>query len=269
MTAVDVHGLEWKANGTAVLSGPLLGYAQRLDHRFLELAARWDAAEVRYPPLIARADLDRIDYFTSFPHLATLATGLDADLGFRELAPAHDVLTPAACYPVYISVAGQHVGTPRYVTLSSTCFRREAEFVPLERQWAFTMREVVCVGTADDVRGFVSAATAAADELRAEAGLTTRWDDATDPFFQPSRNPKALMQLIDPVKRELLFDDRLAIASTNLHHDSFGRAYGIRDRDDAPVHTACLAFGLERWLAALAQTYGPDPADWPALEPVS
>ncbi len=277
----DVRGLDWRANGTAALSGDLLAYAEQLDRRFLALAARWGAVEMRFPPLIVAADLHRIDYFASFPHLVTFAAGLDpaeANLeAFRagprvvdgearltQLAPVTDVLTPAACYPIYISAAGRRFDGPAYVTVSATCFRREAEYVPLERQWAFTMREVVCLGTADNVRAFVAEATGAVDELRGSLGIPAAWDDATDPFFQPSRNPKAVMQLLDPVKRELLFDGRLAIGSTNLHHDSFGRSYDLTGPDGAPVHTGCVAFGLERWLAALAATHGGDPADWPA-----
>ena len=34
-----------------------------------------------------------------------------------------------------------------------------------------------------------------------------------------------------------------------LHHDHFGTAFGIT-RGGAPAHSACLAFGIERWLCA-------------------
>ena len=51
-------------------------------------------------------------------------------------------------------------------------------------------------------------------------------------------------------------------ATANLHHDHFGAAFGIT-RDGAPASSACLAFGLERWLFALTDRHGPDPAAWP------
>jgi len=70
------------------------------------------------------------------------------------------------------------------------------------------------------------------------------------------------MQQVDPTKFELVFDDRLAIGSTNLHHDHFGRAFDIV-RDGEPVRTACVAFGIERWLAAFVHHFGPE-GPWPS-----
>ena len=135
--------------------------------------------------------------------------------------------------------------------------------MPLERQWSFTMREIVCMGTADEARTFLEKATAAVDRLTAGIGLPLRWEQASDPFFRASKNPQYLMQQVDPTKFELMFDDRLAIASTNLHHDHFGRAFDI-ERDGEPVRTACIAFGIERWLSAFVHHFGPE-GPWPDL----
>jgi hypothetical protein len=95
-------------------------------------------------------------------------------------------------------------------------------------------------------------------------GLGATWQHATDPFFRPARNPAYLVQRLEPVKHELVFDGRLAIASTNLHHDHFGRAFGI-ERDGAPAFSGCVAFGVERWLAAFLARHGSAPEDWPEL----
>ncbi|MGH9226673.1 MAG: aminoacyl--tRNA ligase-related protein, partial [Acidimicrobiales bacterium] len=92
------------------------------------------------------------------------------------------------------------------------------------------------------------------------------WQAATDPFFRPAANPRYVMQVVDPTKHELVFAGSggdLALASVNLHHDHFGRAFDIR-MGTAPAHTGCLAFGLERWLAAIIRHHGPDPSAWPA-----
>lgn len=264
------------------MSGPLLDLADRLDRRFLAMAAQWNAEELRFPPLIAAAELERIDYFRSFPHLATFATCLDAGdanlerftagdpvttdgrLQLTELAPVTDVLTPAACYHLYAHHRGQAFTGPRWFTTRATCFRREEHYRPLERQWSFTMREIVLMGTAPEAQAFLDEATAAVDAMVEELGIRLGWTMATDPFFKPSLNPQHLMQRIDPTKHELVFEDRLAIASKNLHHDHFGRAFDI-ERDGAPVHTACVAFGIERWLAAFVQQFGPDHSNWPAV----
>lgn len=277
---IDAPGLRWKGNGQSVLSGPLLDLAERLDRRFLSLAARWDAADHRFPTFIAATVLERIDWFRSFPQLATFPASLDPDEAnlavFTDgepvdgegrvhpsgLAPIRDVLTPAACYHLYDHHEGQTFDRPRYFTTHNTCFRREDHYVPLERQWSFSMREIVCMGTATETRSFLDEATTEVDRLVAGIGLPVRWEQASDPFFQPSKNPQYLMQQVDPTKYELLFDDRLAIASTNVHHDHFGRAFAI-GRDGEPVRTACIAFGIERWVAAFIHHYGPE-GPWPA-----
>lgn len=131
------------------------------------------------------------------------------------------------------------------------------------------MREIVCMGTAAETAAFVAEATAEIDGLTVALGLPVGWVQASDPFFRPSRNPQYLMQQIDPTKFELQFDHRLAIVSTNLHHDHFGQAFAIRRRTsgDAPneaVRTACVAFGLERWLAAFIAHFGAE-GPWPDL----
>ncbi len=285
-----VVGLTWAESGQATLAGPLLDLAERLDRRFVALARRWQAAELRFPPCIAAADLERIDYFRSFPHLTTFAVCLDADednLGrfaggepvnaggqvtLTKVASVEAVLTPAACYHLYAHHRGLHLDAAAYFTTRATCFRRETHYRPLERQWSFTMREIVCLGTAEETEAFLEGATADVDALAAELNLVLSWAPASDPFFRPSRHPKYLMQQVDPTKRELLFDDRLAVASTNLHHDHFGRAFDISRTSVTgdvvqPVHSACVAFGLERWLAAVVHRHGGDPAGWPEVGP--
>jgi seryl-tRNA synthetase len=278
------EGVRWDGAGNVTLHGSALRLADALDAEFVRLATAWDATELRFPTLIPAAELERIDYFRSFPHLATYAACLadgeanlaafavepvtDGAVTLTDVAPVRHVLTPAACYHVYAHHRGERLSGAHYFTTKSACFRRETHYVPLERQWGFTMREIVCIGTAQQTRAFLAAATAAVDTLVDRLGLKLRWDLATDPFFRPSTNPQYLMQRIDPTKHELLYDDRLAVASTNLHHDHFGRAFDITLRDDAndgPAFTACVAFGVERWLAAFVDSFGPDASAWPAL----
>jgi len=277
----DVPGLTWIPNGQSVLCGPLLDLADRLDRRFLGWAADWGAPDHRFPTFLPATVLERIDWFRSFPQHATFPASLDPDdanlAAFTDgepvdgngrvhpttLAAIRDVLTPAACYHLYEHHRGGRFDGARYFTTRNTCFRRENHYVPLERQWSFTMREIVCMGTADEARAFLETATAAVDRLVSAIGLPLRWEQANDPFFRPSKNPQYLMQQIDPTKFELMFDDRLAIASTNLHHDHFGRAFDI-ERDGAPVRTACIAFGIERWLSAFVHHFGPT-GPWPDL----
>lgn len=275
------RGALWHESGQVSLSGPLLRLAAEADEAFRLLAGIWDAAEERHPATLPAATLQRTDYLRSFPHQATFPVTLDpadANLGqftaglpdngagtvaLTATAPVTEVLTPAACYHVYPAHAGEALAAPLHVTTVNTCFRRESAYVPLRRQWSFTMREVVCLGSAEETAAFRDRARDAAGMLCELAGLPVTWLPATDPFFRPRENPKYLLQKISPVKHEAVYGD-LAIASVNLHHDHFGGAFGIT-RDGEPARSACLAFGIERWLFAVTDRHGADPASWPDL----
>lgn len=275
-----VEGIRMTSAGQCTLSGAALEYVSTLDEVIVEYAKTLNASELTFPPLMAALDLEPVDYLGSFPHLATFAVALDdaeanlatftsndvidtgGTVALTELQPVTHVLTPAACYNLYIHHRGADFEQTTYFTTKCNCFRRENDYTPLERQWSFTMRELVCVGNATTAVEFLARVKEFAFSLVEHLGLTTSWIKATDPFFQPTKNPKYIMQVVDPTKDELVFDERLAIGSANLHHQHFGSSYEIRCGDEIAT-TACFAFGLERWLAALRDTHGPDPVNWP------
>jgi hypothetical protein len=72
------------------------------------------------------------------------------------------------------------------------------------------------------------------------------------------------MQRVDPVKREMTCDG-LAIGSINYHRHHFGDAFGIK-RGNESIESACVAFGLERWLHVLIRAHGTDYDRWPRFE---
>ena len=277
---MNIPGLTWYPNGQCALGGPLLDLDRRLDAMFLAWARQEQATELVFPPLLPAAVLGRLDYFRSFPHLVTLAASLDAgEDNLRKFAvgdpvdasgairlpllePIRDVLTPAACYHVYPFFEGRSLSEANRVTLRSTCFRREGSYTPLERQWSFSMREIVCLGTPEDIVGFLERMRERIDRACRSLHLPVTWQEATDAFFDPTRNPKAIYQKVDPVKKELVFQNRLAIASTNQHRSCFGEVFDIQ-RNGKPVHSACVAFGIERWLSAWLHTFGSEPDRWP------
>jgi hypothetical protein len=72
------------------------------------------------------------------------------------------------------------------------------------------------------------------------------------------------MQKLEPVKTEMVFQNRLAIGSVNFHRNYFGEAFEIR-RAGAEAFSGCVAFGIERWIAAIVRQFGQNAGDWPAL----
>ena len=276
-------GVGHRDRGQTVLSGDLLGLDGRLDQIFTSWARCWNAVEYRFPACVEARHLERLDYFQSFPHLATFPVTLDkrhenveefasghacnpqGEVSLPKLSPTEHVLTPAACYHVYIELEGEVLDAPRYITTRATCFRNEEEYTPLERQWNFSMREIVCLGTAAEVEDFLIRSTYVINHFAARIGLPAEWADATDPFFSPASNPKHLFQKLESVKRELVFRDDLAIASTNFHRDYFGEAFDIT-RDGENAYSGCVAFGMERWLSAFLGAYGTTSEHWSCLD---
>ena len=276
-------GYNWSASGQSTLSGNLLDLYRRLDRLFLRWAEECGAGEYRFPPFIAARELAKLDYFRSFPHLVTFATTLDAgDENLKRFAagepingagevqltaqsPIREVLTPAACYHFYVRFQREALAAPKYVTTRATCYRREDYYSPLERQWSFSMREIVCIGNAEEVKEFLARYQAKVDKFFKRIELPVEWKNATDPFFNPSRNPKYLLQKLDPVKTEMIFEDRLAIGSINFHRNYFGEAFEI-SRDGLEAFSGCVAFGLERWIYAFLSRFGVNQSDWPDLD---
>src|SRR5262249_43552426 len=214
----------------------------------------------RFPAVLPASELDRLDYFRSFPHLATFpvvlddspenlrrlasggAVGEDGAIPLPSLAPVREVLTPAACYHFYVELAGSRLDRPRYLTTVASCFRREKFYRPLFRQWNFTMREVVCLGTKEEVADFLASFRDGLTAYFAAAELPIEWQGATDSFFDASSNPKFVAQLVDPTKTEMVFGGELAIGSINSHRSYFGETFGI-ERGGAAAYSGCVAFG--------------------------
>ncbi|MEH0597207.1 hypothetical protein [Streptomyces scabiei] len=170
------------------------------------------------------------------------------------MEPSGFALPSAACYAVYVDLAGTAVpaeGTTR--TTVGTCFRNENHYDGLQRLLGFSMREIVHVGPEDGAKNHLQRAKDAVLVLCAELGLDVRVEVATDPFFDKNSG-KAKMQRLFPVKEEFVVEG-LAIGSVNYHRNFFGERCAIQ-AGDATAHTSCLAFGLERWVHTLTQRFG-------------
>jgi seryl-tRNA synthetase len=269
--------------GLIGLRGPTLCLYRELEWRIADLARRASREEWRVPDAIGMETLARAEYFASFPHwltsvshmrekeevLAQVATSpAPAESARHAQAPAAAALSPAVCYHVYESLADRVIDCSQLITVQGTCWRHEgANLRTLERGWAFTMREVVCVGSADAVAAFLRGVVDATLNLALDFGLTPKIEVATDPFFAPTSRGKELLQRMKGLKRELLLPAgsgrSVAAASFNDHETFFGEAFGIRLPDGSPAHSACLAFGIERWMLAFLCAHGTDPGAWP------
>ena len=278
-----VAGLTARQDGCIALSGDLFDWLNTFDRYLADHAQKMGAADYRFPALLPASDLEPISYLQSFPHLATFAVcGRRDDAALRKIARCHGkaaslpvgddlfaatetLLTPAACYHFYPRFAGRSIAAPLHLTTRGQCFRCEDHYIPLQRQWSFEMREFVCIGDGPAVDDFVTARRSFIAALIDTLGICADWQPASDPFFDPQSDPKAVAQMLEPVKEELCIADGLAIASVNRHRAFFGESYDIRIGGSA-AQSACVAFGLERWLHAMLVSHGPDVVAWPAPE---
>lgn len=237
------------------------------------------------PAALSLETLARAEYFASFPQWLTTASHLSDDEAVLErVAVADDparvaaaavgapraALPPAVCYHAYAALADRTLARAATLTAQCTCWRHEGtRTAPLERGWAFTMREAVLIGGDAEVTAFRADGIARAVALAAALGLDGQLVEAADPFFMPTSRGRALLQQMKALKHELVVpigtDQALAIASFNHHETFFGRAFGIGLGDGTPAASGCVAFGLERWLLAFLCAHGPDPRGWPSF----
>jgi seryl-tRNA synthetase len=276
-----LDGHHWYPNGQSVYSGKALRLSQRLDRQFLGWAAELDAEEFVFPTFIPAAELQKLDYLSSFQHLATFPVNLkqddenlkrfgggeivgeDGGIRLTETAPIKDILTPAACYHFYNLFQGTRFDGPRFLTTRNTCFRREVYYRPFERQWSFSMREIVCIGTEEQVTSFLERCGGRVASFLHDIQLPVRRETATDPFFNPAKNAKYLAQRMAPLKNEFIFGETLAIGSVNFHRQHFGEAFDLTAADAEPAFSGCVAFGVDRWVYAFTKTFGDDESRWP------
>ena len=271
------------APGISGLSGRLAALRREIEEAIADIARAETPNEWCAPAGVSFDTLERAQYFSSFPQWLSTASHLSGDeptlqaiasshspgRAARSAAGAPEIaLPPAVCYSTYAALADSTIDAPLLMTAQTTCWRHEGErHSALERGWAFTMREIVCLGVPWDVKSLLDRGVERASALACRLGVETEIAVASDPFFAPSARGRAALQRIKGLKHELVFrfpDGRpLAIASFNDHEEFFGDAFSISLPDGSAASSGCVAFGLERWLLAILVTYGVDPADWP------
>jgi seryl-tRNA synthetase len=238
----------------------------------------------RFPPMIPRRLLERVGYLKSFPHLcgsifsfkgseaSTFDLVEQANKGedwSGHLEMTDVVMTPAACYPAY-PVVGARGPLPNHgATLDlggSYVYRNEPSGDPARLQM-FHQREMIRVGSAEQVLEWRECWIARAVEIFGVLELDANLDVASDPFFGRGGKILAKNQKEQKLKFEVLVpivtEGGTAVSSFNYHQQHFATVFDIRQNNGELAHTACLGFGLERITIALFKKHGLDPSRWP------
>lgn len=278
------RGELWEAGaGLIGMRGSLASLYSSVSTVIAETATNEAVDEWRMPQAMSFETLERAQYFDSFPHWLTAASHLKDDEvvlecvakaprpgaeAARSLDVASNALPPAVCYHTYAALADSAIEAPVIMTAEETCWRHEGiRLAALERGWAFRMREIVFVGEASEAEAFRQKHIEDVSALAESMGICARVEVATDPFFAPTARGKALLQRVKALKHELVIDrpdgNPLAVSSFNNHERFFGDAFGIRLTNGESATTACVAFGIERWVLAILMTRGVNSANWP------
>jgi hypothetical protein len=286
--APGVHPL---GPGQVALDGIALRLFRYFDRAFDEFGRVWAAEPVLTPTLIPTRVLARCDYFRSFPNTVTFACHLPEDPerveGFRarhhdredldgqalaDMEAPEACLSPAVCYHVYHMNQGRIVpGAGLTYGVCGKCFRYESSNLSdLRRLWDFTMREVVFLGDRGHVLALREQSIERMGRFLEGHRLAGEIRTASDPFFvAPDAVAKTYFQLSSETKYEVSLmlpdDGRVAVGSHNYHTDFFGRAFDVEVEGGGPMHSVCVAFGLERWVHAFLAQHGSDSAHWPGV----
>ncbi|MDB4975702.1 MAG: amino acid--[acyl-carrier-protein] ligase [Myxococcaceae bacterium] len=254
---------------------------ERFDRYITRMGASDNPTLVRFPPLLNRKNFEKSGYLKNMPQLAGTIHSFSGDQK-AHLALIHDletgadyshrqemtdvVLTPAGCYPLYPTLAGDQPKEGRIMDVFSYCFRHEPSLDPARMQM-FRMREYVRVGQPDDVTKWRSGWLDRGLEMMQGLGLKVHIALANDPFFGRTGKMLASNQREQELKYELVVPitsekDPTAVLSFNYHQELFGGLYGI-NVDGNTAHTGCVGFGMERVALALLKTHGLDATQWP------
>jgi seryl-tRNA synthetase len=274
--------------GQYALVGPAARLRTFLDQRFEKIALALDAEPWHLPSVEVTEDLiRRTGYLGSHPQHVTFGYRLPphheelrsfaADVtegqlawpaGHHRLDPTGFILAPVVCHNILRALRGARLPGAVHITALGTCYRYEGfRFAPLLRQWEFSMRELVLLGTHDEVRAGRERAVALTRSLADELDLPARLEIATDPFFVASAASPRTFQALQATKLELRLglegDETTAGASFNLHGKHFSEPMAITEANGGEAETACVGWGLERWMAAFVARWSADPARWP------
>ncbi|MEW5774308.1 MAG: hypothetical protein AB1916_12380 [Thermodesulfobacteriota bacterium] len=276
------------APGMFLLQGDFLRVHRALDAVLLKIARGLGAVEQDGPALWPVDLFDAINYFQEFPQQVVLCAGVRPDFVSRDrfaagrkrgasgvplddtLAEASYGLQPAVCDCCYYTLRGRRDMPDSVYTIANKVYRNEVSATGgLDRLTAFTVRDIMAVGSElfvlDMRQRLMDTAVALVQDLDLDCCIET----ASDPFFTNESAMKNVFQFASRLKYEILVPlphsgTRMAVGSINLHLDFFGRAFAILLPDGSPAHSCCLGLGFERLAYALFCQYGPDLAAWPA-----
>jgi len=263
-------------------SGTFEGVIDKFDALVTKHGRALNPVVMRFPPVFARSNYEKIDHINNFPdlmgsvhtftgddkaHRAMLSKFTAKEDWSRDLNASQVMMTPAICYPLYPTVAGKLPEGGIRADLQGYAFRHEPSDDPARMQ-IFRMHEYVRIGTPAEALEHRQYWLDKTQEIFRSVGLPVEAVVANDPFFGRGGKVQKAIQREQALKFELVIpicstDKPTAIGSCNYHLDHFGSVFGIETADGQVAHSACVGFGLERIALALFKRHGLRVEAWP------
>jgi seryl-tRNA synthetase len=272
------------AEGVVARTARFVAVEQAVESLVGRTGADLQARTLRFPPVFPRAAYERTDYLASFPQLTGSVHSFDGDerAAAQLVEQALDgepwgdglhqtdlMLVSAACHPAYELFAGRTLDETVLLDVEGWCFRREPSPDPMRVQ-AFRQAEFVALGSADRAQQHRDDWAERGLALLTSLGLPASVEVANDPFFGRAGRMLVANQRAEVLKLEIVVpiygdsSSATALMSANCHRDHFGVNFAIATSDGSPAHSACVGFGIDRIVVALARHLGADPDSWPA-----
>ena len=253
------------------------------DSKFSEFAYELGASEKLYPVLLPLSDYYKTGYISKTPQYSIFCASVNENLEDLERVDAvvrnkkiKDIikeprfaLSPSACFHTYLEYKNKILKDNTIVTFRQNVFRNEGRlnYNEIGRLCDYHVREIVMIGSNDFVSDNRDRIMQKSKEFMSKLQLMGDISLASDSFVIPKMQMYRKIQQIDKSKYEMHLnisqEKTISTASYNLHGKAFTDPFNISVKNCQDTVTACVGFGLQRWVLAFFSQYGIDEDTWP------
>lgn len=253
------------------------------DSEFSEIAYELGAIQKIYPVLLPLDSYSMTGYVRKTPQYAIFCSTVNDNLGDLEQTDAamHDkkvkeiikeprfALSPSACFHTYIEYKDKTLKDNTIVTFRQNVFRNEGRlnYNEIGRLCDYHVREIVMIGSNEFILESRNKIMQKSKELMSKLQLIGDISLASDSFVVPKMQMYRKIQHIDKSKYEMHLnispDKSISTASYNLHGKAFTDPFNISVENCEDTVTACVGFGLQRWVLAFLLQHGLNEESWP------
>lgn len=253
------------------------------DNIFAEVAIDLGAVEKIYPTLLPVQEYFRTGYIKKTPQYSIFCNTIKDEIELIEKAEGYAkdsrineifkepqyALSPSACFHTYIENKNKILEQDTIITFRQNVFRNEGRlnYNDIGRLCDYNVREIVMIGSdkyVEECRKKIMEKTSA---IMKKYGLLGDIKIASDSFVIPRMQMYRKIQKIDKSKYEMHLKinakEEMAVASFNLHGKAFSDPFNINVKGEDDTVTACVGYGLQRWVIAFLCQFGFDEKNWP------